>query len=190
MVEILPLTGLDSADVDRVIGEYISDACYRVRYADSEAGTTIQLELAPLIEPYVGKYAHFDEETLRQYNRACAQGYSFGAFQEGVLVGFLIAEAQQWNASLWVWEFHVAGGQRRQGIGRRLMERAAEKAVAAGLRIITCETQNRNAVAIAAYRRLGFRVEGIDISLYSNEDYPDRDVAVFMKRRLGQEDKK
>jgi len=27
-------------------------------------------------------------------------------------------------------------------------------------------------------------MEAIDISLYSNEDYPDQEVAVFMKHRL------
>ena len=31
---------------------------------------------------------------------------------------------------------------------------------------------------------LGFRVEGVDISFYSNDDYPEGEIAVFMKRRL------
>jgi ribosomal protein S18 acetylase RimI-like enzyme len=65
-----------------------------------------------------------------------------------------------------------------------LMEHAAVEARNAGLRVIVCETQNRNANAIQAYRALGFRLEGIDISYYSNEDYPDRGIAVFMKRRV------
>jgi ribosomal protein S18 acetylase RimI-like enzyme len=64
------------------------------------------------------------------------------------------------------------------------METAVQKAKAAGLRTIVCETQNTNATAVNVYRRLGFSVEAIDISYYSNDDYPDGDVAVFMKRRL------
>ena len=40
-------------------------------------------------------------------------------------------------------------------------------------------------VGIDTYRRLGFRLEGIDLSHYTNADYPDGEVAVFMKRRVG-----
>ena len=100
------------------------------------------------------------------------------------LVGALIAETRAWNKTLWVHEFHVAAERRGQGIGRMLMEHAAAQAKAAGLRAIVCETQNQNANAIQAYRALGFRPEGIDISYYTNADYPDRGIAVFMKRRL------
>jgi len=64
------------------------------------------------------------------------------------------------------------------------MEAVAQKAKAAGLRAIVCETQNTNATAVNVYRRLGFAVEAVDISYYSNNDYPDGDVAVFMKWRL------
>lgn len=49
---------------------------------------------------------------------------------------------------------------------------------------MVCETQSTNGAAIEAYHRLGFRVEGVDISYYSNEDYPDGECAVFMKKRL------
>ncbi len=184
MIEILPLLSLDPQDIARVTGDYTCDHTYRVVYADSEAGTSFRLDLVPLSEPFVGRYDHFDAETLARYNQVLAEGYSFGAYDGGALVGILVASVQAWNASLWVWEFHVAAERRGQGIGRQLMERAAEKARAAGLRTMVCETQNRNAAAILAYRRLGFSLEGIDISYYTNEDYPERGIAVFMKRRL------
>jgi hypothetical protein len=32
------------------------------------------------------------------------------------------------------------------------------------------------------YRSMGFTLDGIDLSLYSNDDYPDGEVAIFMKR--------
>ena len=184
MIEIRPLVRLDVQDIERVTGAYTCYHTYRVSYADSEEGTRFSLELVPLAEPYTGRYDHFDAETIERYNQALAEGYSFGAYEDGELAGILVASVQAWNSSLWVWEFHVAAERRRKGIGRLLMERAAEKARAAGLRTIVCETQNRNASAILAYRKLGFSLEGIDISYYTNEDYPGRDVAVFMKRRL------
>nr|MBA3321877.1 GNAT family N-acetyltransferase [Pyrinomonadaceae bacterium] len=110
--------------------------------------------------------------------------FSFGAYDGALLVGLLIAEARLWNHSLWVCEFHVAETHRQRGIGKRLMDCAAEKAKQAGLRIIVCETQNTNAAAISVYRKLGFGIDGIDISYYSNTDYPDGEIAIFMKRRL------
>jgi len=64
------------------------------------------------------------------------------------------------------------------------MEALAEKARKAGLRTIVCETQTTNAPAIRFYRKLGFNIEGIDLSCYSNEDFPDGEIAIFMKRRL------
>jgi ribosomal protein S18 acetylase RimI-like enzyme len=70
------------------------------------------------------------------------------------------------------------------GVGSQLMEQLAEKGKAAGLRIIVCETQTTNVPAIQFYHRVGFVMEGIDLSYYSNEDYSDGEIAVFMKRRL------
>ena len=184
MIEIRPLLKLDAGDIAQVIHEHTNQECYRVSYSDSAEHASIELQLVPLSQPHVTRYSHFDEETMQRYNSALKEGYSFGAFEGEELAGFIIAEARSWNDSVWVWEYHVAGPQRGKGIGKRLMETVAEKAITAGLRIIVCETQNTNAAAIKVYRALGFRVEGIDISYYTNQDYPDRDVAVFMKRRL------
>lgn len=90
-----------------------------------------------------------------------------------------------WNKSLWVWEFHVAEMYRRRGLGRRLMDALAGRAKAAGLRTIVCETQNTDVPAIDFYRAVGFSIEGIDVSYYTNDDLlPGGEVAIFMKRRL------
>ena len=62
------------------------------------------------------------------------------------------------------------------------MERVGETAVAHQLRVIVCETQSSNVPAIRAYRRLGFVLDAVDLSFYSNEDVAQENVAVFMKR--------
>jgi hypothetical protein len=31
---------------------------------------------------------------------------------------------------------------------------------------------------------MGFTLDGIDLSLYTNEDWPDGEIALFMKRKL------
>lgn len=72
-----------------------------------------------------------------------------------------------------MWELHVAETHQRRGIGRQLVEALTEKACAAGLRTLVCETQNTNMPAMRSYWKLGFQIEGIDVSYYSNADYPD-----------------
>ena len=144
---------------------------------------SFDLRLVTLNETYVKRF-HYNDETLQQYSTVLNSGYSFGAYDGNLLVGLAIAEGHRWNRSLSVHEFHVAETHRNQGVGRRLMEYVVEEAGRAGFRIIVCETQNTNPTAINVYRKLGFRVEGVDISFYSNDDYPEGEIAVFMKRRL------
>ena len=110
--------------------------------------------------------------------------FSFGAYNGDLLVGIMVSEALLWNDSLWIHEFHVAEPYRKTGVGTKLMEHTSKKAVDNDMRIIVCETQNTNVPAIDVYRRLGFKIEGVDISHYSNSDYPDGEIAIFMKKRL------
>lgn len=184
MVEIRPLIKLNPSDLKRVASGYSSSAKYEVVLDDSGDHVSIELKLTRLGEPYVKTYDHFDDETVEKYGRILREGYSFGAYDGHLLVGLAIAEAHLWNKSLWMHEFHVAETHRSLGIGKRLMECAAEKAKAAELRTIVCETQNTNAAAIEFYRKLGFGIEGVDISYYTNADYPHGEIAIFMKRRL------
>lgn len=183
MIEIRSLTNLNRADLKRVASGYSSNSKYTVVHTETESCVSFDLKLVTFDKPYVKKF-HYDNETLQRYNTLLNTGYSFGAYEGDLIVGFAIAEGHQWNRSLSVHEFHVAETHRGQGIGKRLMEHVAEKGSGAGFRIIVCETQNTNPTAISVYRKLGFRVEGIDISFYSNHDYPEGEIAIFMKRRL------
>jgi ribosomal protein S18 acetylase RimI-like enzyme len=184
MILIQPLIRLDEKDLTPSMTTYVSEGIYAVSYRDSPTDTSIDLHYVTLPEPAVRNYDHFDAATLQRYSQVLNAGFSFGAYDGELLVGLIIAEPQDWNRSLSVWEFHVAPNHRRAGIGRQLMARAEEQARRSGLRTIVCETQNTNAAAIMVYRKLGFAIEGVDISYYSNADYPDGDIAVFMKRRL------
>ena len=183
MVEIRSLTKLSLADLRRVASGYSSDSKYTVSHRETGSCVSFDLRLVTLDKPYVKRF-HYDNEILQQYNTVLNAGYSFGAYDGNLLVGLAIAEGHRWNRSLSVHEFHVAETHRNQGIGKRLMECITEKASRTGFRIIVCETQNTNSTVIKVYRKLGFRVEGVDISFYSNDDYPEGEIAVFMKRRL------
>ena len=66
----------------------------------------------------------------------------------------------------------------------QLADELASRAQAAGLRALAVETQNTNVAAIRFYRSVGFAIEGIDLSYYSNIDVEDGEVAIFLKRKL------
>lgn len=183
-IKIRPVDHLALEDYRPFAAPYSTDNIYRVRYSDSPEGTRFEVYLEPLLKPVTHAYDHWDAEYTEMYNKVFPQGFSWGAWEGSEMVGLLIGERVDWNGSLRIWEFHVAAERRGQGIGRMLMETAADKARAAGLRTMVVETQNQNYPGICAYRALGFQLEGIDISYYTNEDYPDRGIAVFMKRRI------
>lgn len=183
MIEIRPLKQLNLTALKKVASGYTSDRKYSVVHTEQEGRILFDLQLVTRNKPYVKQWDH-DEATLRRYKRLINDDYSFGAYDGNLLVGLVVAEPQAWNRSVCVWEFHVTATYHRMGIGKRLMECVADQARKAGLRTVVCETQNTNVTAIEVYRRLGFRVEGVDISYYSNSDYPDGEIAVFMKRRL------
>ena len=186
MIEIRPLMELNTDDLRRVITGYCSTEYYRVSVEETDEKTTFNLHLEPLSEPHQNDFQpYLDEETIMRYENAIEFNISLGAFSGGQMVAVAIAEPESWNRSLWIWEFHVAEGWQGQGIGTLLLDALAEKARAAGLRIMVAETQNTNVKAIQFYRKLGFRIEGVDISYYSNQDMESgREVAIFMKRRL------
>lgn len=183
MIEIRPLTTFSLADFTRIASGYISPARYMVRKEESDAQTTFTLTLEPLAVPYAKTWPTTAEDVER-YTRVVQEGLSLGAYDGDLAVGLGIAAAQRWNATLWVWEFHIAGPYRGQGLGLQLMDALAEQGRTAGFRIMVCETQSTNVPAIRFYRRAGFEIGGVDLSYYTNADLPNGEVALFMKRQL------
>lgn len=181
---IRKLTAIEPNTIQTIITGYTSDAKYRVKRLDLETAMGFVLELVTLNPPYVKVYDPVDAESLAYYQSALEQALSFGAYDDDRLVGLSLGSERQWNQTLWINEFHIAESHRGKGLGRMLMECVMEEGKTRGLRIVGCETQNTNVPAIRFYRRMGFVLDGIDLSLYSNDDWPDGEIALFMKRPL------
>lgn len=184
MLTIQPITHVERAVLQRLIIGYETDEIYRVTRSETETVTTIEVRLTSLPERFVKRYSPVDDATAQRYAAMAQTGHSFAAYDDGQCVALAIGEAQDWNGSLMIWEFHVAPSHHGQGLGRRLMEGVAEHARSQQLRVLVCETQSTNVPAIRFYRALGFVLDGIDLSLYTNQDYPDGEIAIFMKRYL------
>jgi ribosomal protein S18 acetylase RimI-like enzyme len=134
-----------------------------------------------LQSPFVKKWESTREQETN-YSRVIEQGLSLGVYDEDRLVGIAIAEKQEWNRTLWVWEFHIDMEYRQRGLGRQLMDHLEKIGKENGCRVMVCETQNTNVPAIRFYRNIGFEVGAVDLSYYTNNDITEFEVAVFMKR--------
>jgi ribosomal protein S18 acetylase RimI-like enzyme len=183
MIEIRSLTSLSEDEMQEIAGGYTSPARYVVRKEESFERTVITLELTRLDRPYIKQWERSDSQELKRYQQYAAEGYSLGAYESDRLVGIALTEPRWWSRSLWIWEFHVAETHRCRGIGRQLMDAMAEKARQAGFRNLGLETQSTNIPAIAFYRAVGFEIEALDLSFYTNTDAIDGEVAIFMKRK-------
>jgi ribosomal protein S18 acetylase RimI-like enzyme len=184
MLTIQPLTQIDQPVLQRLIMGYETEEIYWVTKSETDALTTFELRLISLPQRLVKRYTHQDHATAQRYAALVQSGSCFAAYDAGQCVALAICEAQSWNASLSIWEFHVAPSHQGQEVGRRLMETVADHARSQSLRLLVCETQSTNVPAIRFYRALGFVLDGLDLSLYTNEDYPDGEIALFMKRYL------
>lgn len=186
-MKIEPLTSDHLLKLHDIILGYTTSEKYSIEYQETPEEIIFRLKLDSLPAPVDISYGGIDEEEMDRYATLVGNGCCFVATVDGQLAGAAIAEPQTWNQTLWVWDFHVAPAFQRQGVGRMLMERLIETAVSHHLRALVCETQSHNVPAIRFYRSMGFVLEGIDLSYYTNEDYEQKqNVAVFMKRKIGE----
>jgi streptothricin acetyltransferase len=179
---------IDSIDVNvirELISGYASDSVYAISRQDSDSETTFKLTLKTLDAPFIKTYGHLDEQSIKNYTEVVQRGHSFAAFEDQDYIGIAICEPMAWNSSFWVRELHVHPEARGRGVGRKLVDALKIQALAQNCRVVICETQNTNVPAIRFYRSVGFRLEGVDISYYTNEDYTKGEVAVFMKLQIG-----
>lgn len=184
MVEILPLAHFHAADLQRMGYGYTATEKYVVGKAESPEIIQITLRLAALEQPYTKRFPAPDSQEAAYYQQIVASGFSLGAFAGSDLVGMALVERRDWNKTLWVWEFCVDERFRGQGIGRRLMDTVVQNGRAAGFRAVGLETQNTNVPAIRFYRAVGFEIDGVDLSFYTNDDVAGGEVAIFMKQKL------
>ena len=109
------------------------------------------------------------------------------AEDDGELVGFGEVVFEPWNRRATIAHLYVSPSSRGRGVGTALLEALDSRARASGARCLWLETQNINFPAIQFYRRSGFRLCGLDDTLYDPELDPTTgsdEVALFFTRPL------
>jgi ribosomal protein S18 acetylase RimI-like enzyme len=95
----------------------------------------------------------------------------FVACQGDAIVGYGELRPDLWYGRARIENIFVSRPSRGQGIGRRLIEALAEQAThQPAARCLWLETQNVNYPAVQFYLNMGFRLCGLDETLYRPED--------------------
>ncbi|SHG11427.1 GNAT family N-acetyltransferase [Pedobacter caeni] len=159
---------------------YCSDAVYDLSKQGDPQHFSISFALRRLEQPYQ-KYWSASAEDLEDYNLTIVQGHSFGAYLDEQLVGLLIAEERTWNNSLWIEYLEVNAMFQGLGFGAALIKQVVAHARTDQFRLVMLETQNTNVPAIRFYKKQGFVVDGVQLSLYHEQP---GEQAVFMVYHL------
>jgi len=159
---------------------YISDQKFALTTTQEIYSVSFSLSLTDLDEAYVKDYATIPED-IEEYNDIILAGNSFGAYDNGQLIGIAICEEQQWNNSLHLCNLLISEKHRQKGIGALLMARIIRHAEDKNCRIIDLETQNTNVPAIRFYLKLGFTITGLRTNIYDNGIDEE---AIFMTLRV------
>jgi ribosomal protein S18 acetylase RimI-like enzyme len=164
----------DAAAIEAIDTSFTTDAVFDVEASGDGFALRERRLPAPLAK-------RFPLDDVRSDARPWS--HAFVAADGGACLGFAAAGLEPWNRRLVLWHLYVQSGARGRGIGRRLVERIADLGRELGARHIWLETSNLNAPGVAAYRALGFRLTGIDTTLYDGTP-AEGETALFFSRSI------
>jgi ribosomal protein S18 acetylase RimI-like enzyme len=102
---------------------------------------------------------------------------------DGVVRGFAAAGFQAWNRRLVLWHLYVDEPARGRGLARALVDAVETEGRRLGARHLWLETSSLNAPGVEAYRRLGFSLTGVDLTLYDGTP-AEGEAALFFSKPL------
>lgn len=148
-------------------------------YAISPTAKGFEIQYKPFEKPVEMQFED------RMFNDWLDDPVAYGAFEGGVLLGYVEGALEQWNSRYRISNICVFDDARRHsGIGRALMATILHEAKESGARMAVLETQSCNENAIAFYRKCGFEIIGFDLYSYTNEDPQRHEVRMEMGMKL------
>ncbi|MGW7430601.1 GNAT family N-acetyltransferase [Streptomyces sp. NPDC054861] len=102
---------------------------------------------------------------------------------DGTVLGVVAVAVEEWNHRLVIRRITVDPAHRGRGIGGELMRRALAYGRDRGARTAWLEVTSVNVPAVRAYRRMGFRLCGLDTTLYTGTP-SEGETALFMAKPL------
>lgn len=167
-------------------------------YTESDRGQVIALDTSTTVESILrvrqdGDSFLIEEELLDQRSVKAfdlsaeigdeAWDAAWVAEDSSGVVGFAATRYEDWNRRQVLVHLYVSPSFRRRGIGRELVTAAVEQGRANGADHVWLETSNANVPAVRAYEHMGFRLCGLDVTLYDGT--PARgEIGLFMSQTL------
>lgn len=127
----------------------------------------------------------FKEEVSKSFTGKLYQDWlenpsAFKLSKEGKTLGYLEIDRESWSKRLRITELLILDEYRNLGYGSILINKAKAMAKSDGFREIILETQSCNFKAISFYIKNGFKVNGLDLSCYGNDDVNKKEVRLEM----------
>ena len=156
-----------------------SDSYYDLEFSPLDKdGCQISMIKKPAEKEIVHTPEEYDfPDSLYQDHWENAEAYGVVS-DDGKLLACIEVCPEEWSNRLMVTELWVAEELRGQGVGKALMDKAKEVAVAQGRRTIILETQSYNTNAIGFYLHQGFELIGFDTCCYTNNDIGRREYRI------------
>ena len=132
------------------------DEVYRI----TRDGDSFVIDTERLRTPSVKEYDLREEVPAAEWDEAHV------VVHQGEVVGFTATHFEAWNRRQGIQHLYVSPEWRRHGVGRELVEVVNERAIVNNAGHLWLEARNVNVPAVAAYRRMGFQVCGLDLALY------------------------
>lgn len=133
-------------------------------YLVEELDMGFRLLRQALPTPLHKMFGEFREE-LDDHDRPWSDAWIAEGDSEAI--GFASVSFESWNRRLRLWHLYTDRQHRRRGVARSLLAAVFAHAHSVEASHVFVETPNVNASAIDAYMALGFRLVGLDRSLYS-----------------------
>jgi len=182
MIKLKPITRFEELEIFPLDG-YESPISYFLEKSETENSIVFNLAKKERVNNYIKKWDKWINDKDRLIG-IISQNNSFFLEYSNEIIGVAITQKYDWNNTLNIEMIEIKNDFRKMGFGSIIMKEIERIAQNNNVRAITLETQTANGIAIEFYKKNGYNIEGIDISLYSNEDIEKEEIALIMKKRI------
>ena len=181
MIEIRPLKPV-TYDVIEAFGfnGFTTNKVIELRENKINESIVFNLEYIQLKNVYKKEWT-LSHDAIVSMNETISEDLSFGAYDQDVLVGFVLTTAIKWNNSLWIENIRIADDYKGLGIAKSLLEHIKTVAKEKDFRVIGLEVMGSNVPAIELYKKRGYLIDGFDRSHYPTRHGSQKELAIFMK---------
>lgn len=122
--------------------------------------------------------------TMKLYQDWLEDPAAFILTQDSKIIGYLELDKESWSNRLRISELLIFDEYRHLGYGTILIEKAKDIAQKENFREIVLGTETCDSKAIDFYLKNGFKVNGIDLSFYDNDDVSKKEVRIEMVLKM------